>query len=293
MKKQDEIAQLINGSRKEADTFISQINHALPERASFSEIAHALRKLSPEKRTPENVIAALGGQPKGSEHEASKRPIEARHEKSKGGEGEASKPQTHLEGDTRVSVRAATVPKADAHKPKLKTNWREFQAILKANHITCLYHFTDSRNIPSIIEYGGLYSWQYCESNGIAIPCAGGNLLSRRLDVRYSLQDYVRLNFNPNPPMLYVAEHIQNPVILEVDPSVIYWATTKFSDINATDNMASIGDGLDDFQRIRFNVATNHNWKDEMEKKWRQAEVMVKTNIPLSYMKIPQFQEYG
>ena len=87
MKKQDEIAQLINGSRKKTHTFISQVNGALrPERASFSEIAHALRKLSPERRTPQSVIAVLKGEPKEREYEEGKCPIEARHIKFKGSE---------------------------------------------------------------------------------------------------------------------------------------------------------------------------------------------------------------
>ncbi|MBQ9510076.1 MAG: hypothetical protein IJR53_11745 [Bacteroidales bacterium] len=44
-----------------------------------------------------------------------------------------------------------------------------YLTILHDNGITCLYHFTDERNLQSIKEQGGLLSWAYCENNGIKI----------------------------------------------------------------------------------------------------------------------------
>ena len=59
-----------------------------------------------------------------------------------------------------------------------------------------MYHFTDRANIPSIKKHGGPYSWYTCEQKSIEIKMPGGNQLSRDLDLRYNLHDYVRLSFN-------------------------------------------------------------------------------------------------
>ena len=100
-----------------------------------------------------------------------------------------------------------------------------------------LYHFTDRRNIPSIKRHGGLLSWSYCEKHKIDIPNPGGGNLSRKLDEMRNLQDYVRLSFTTEHPMMYVAmkdERISNPVILRIDPSVVYLQHTMYADMNAT-----------------------------------------------------------
>ena len=173
-------------------------------------------------------------------------------------------------------------------KIKYKNNWEIFKEIVNQNNINCLYHFTDRANIPSIKRRGGLYSWYTCEQKSIEIPIPGGSLLSRNLDLRYNLHDYVRLSFNKRQPMLYVAKRdgrINNPVFLEISPEVVYWEETLFSDENATANSAIIGCGLDDFERINFSFAKSGQWQDEQEKKLIQAEVLVKSHIPLSFIK--------
>jgi hypothetical protein len=268
-KMQEKIARLLNCSRQEAEKFIKRLNSELPERTSLKQIAYVLDKLPPERRTFSEVFTALGGTPQTSKRRVETAPTES--------PDEVIKPP-------RVPVAAR---KVESIKPTLKVNWRDFEAILKANNIRTLYHFTDASNIPSIKQHGGLYSWYYCQTHGLGINCPGGNDLSRSLDLRRGLEDYVRLNFNSKPPMRYAAKHIDTPVVLEVDLSVIYWATTKFSDINATDNMATIGDDLATFLLIDFGVATALEWMGELQKKLRQAEVMVKTHIPLSFIRFP------
>ena len=44
-----------------------------------------------------------------------------------------------------------------------KSNWQEYEQVLKEGKITKLYHFTDRENLESIIANGGLYSWADCE----------------------------------------------------------------------------------------------------------------------------------
>lgn len=178
----------------------------------------------------------------------------------------------------------------------LKHNWRDFEAIVIANRISRLYHFTDRANLDSILRLGGLFSWIDLQTKGIPISKPGGNILSRQLDTRKGLQDYVRLSFNANQPMMRVAleeGRIQTPIILEVDPCVIYWESTKFSHINATDNNAMIGDDLASFRRIRFNMALRGSWTNYAEMKLVQAEVLVKNHIPLEFIKIPNVDIQG
>lgn len=171
-----------------------------------------------------------------------------------------------------------------------KSNWLEFKAILDQHKITKLYHFTDRDNLESIIKNGGLYSWMDCNRKGIKISKPGGGDLSRSLDLKDNLQDYVRVSFTREHPMMYVAmkeERISNPLILEIDPEVIYWSETKYADSNATRNDAHVGKGFEDFKCIHFSSVKAHKHFDlpEEEQPYFQAEVLVKNFIPLEYIK--------
>lgn len=171
-----------------------------------------------------------------------------------------------------------------------KSNWQDFKAILDQYGITKLYHFTDRSNLESIIKEGGLYSWMDCDKKGIKITKPGGEALSRALDCRHNLQEYVRVSFTTQHPMMYVAMQegrISNPVILEIDPEVIYWKSSKYSDSNATRNDVCVGENLDAFKKIHFNsvkARTHFDLTDE-EKPYFQAEILVKNFIPLECIK--------
>ena len=172
-----------------------------------------------------------------------------------------------------------------------KSNWQELQQVLQQNGITTLYHFTDQANIKSIKEHGGLYSWDYCDKHNIIIPYQGGGTLSRNLDRQYSLQDYVRVSFTRNHPMMFVARNegrIQNPVILEISLDVCYFQETRFANMNATKMGHSQGKNLVNLQNIHFKTVKlpNHFDLDELEKPYFQAEVLVKTWIPIDYITI-------
>lgn len=175
-------------------------------------------------------------------------------------------------------------------------NYNLFKELLDTHGIKKLYHFTDRDNLDSIIKNGGLYSWADCEAKGIAIPKPGGDDLSRSLDRRDNLQNYVRVSFVDEHPMMYVAmddERITNPVILEIDPEVIFEENTKYSDRNATRNGANVGGTIDDFRNIHFNSlkADDYFDLDEDEQPFYQAEVLVKNFIPLE--KILNISNFG
>mgnify|MGYP003494453474 CR=1 FL=1 len=171
-----------------------------------------------------------------------------------------------------------------------KKNWMDYFRVMKLNNVEKLYHFTDRENLESIKKNGGLYSWDFCEKNNLSISKPGGDELSRSLDKRYGLENYVRLSFSRNHPMMHVAKsqnRINNPIILEIDPEVIFWKNSKYSDKNATRNDVIVGEELDNFKGIKFNIAKQATHFDlaPEDKQYYQAEVLVLEKIPLEFIK--------
>lgn len=167
-----------------------------------------------------------------------------------------------------------------------KENWEDFYQVLESNDIRFLYHFTDKRNIPSIKRHGGLFSWHYCETNNINIPRQGGDYDSRELDKKYRLQDYVRLSFCDDHPMKYrLQQSGSDMVVLRIKIDVALLKDTLFSDINAADRLHTHGGSLLDLKRVNFDATKRHFVsKNDEDFKPHQAEVMVKTFVPLKYI---------
>ncbi len=175
---------------------------------------------------------------------------------------------------------------------KYKPNWQDFMTVLKEARITKLYHFTDRSNIPSIKSNGGLYSWWAAEKNNITISRPGGIGIGRQLDTRKGLQNYVRLSFNKNNPMLYVAQkekRILQPVFLEIDPIVILDSKTLFTKENAAKNGVYPDSTLDFFRQIVI-VDENNHMADLISLLGSnflinsKAEILVFEKIPLEYI---------
>ena len=170
-----------------------------------------------------------------------------------------------------------------------KRNWHKYKEILDQYGITKLYHFTDRENLESIIKCGGLYSWADCSDRGIRVQKPGGSELSRKLDTKLNLQHFVRICFTQNHPMMFVAKtdgRISDPVILEIDPSIIYEEDVMFSDMNATKKEAHVGSSYKDFERIHYKtvIEEKHFDLDEDEQPYYQAEVLVRNFVPLKYI---------
>lgn len=170
-----------------------------------------------------------------------------------------------------------------------KNNWQELKAIIEQSGVKKLYHFTDRDNLESIIKNGGLYSWADCDDKGIIIPKPGGESLSRSLDARDGLQYYVRVSFVKDHPMMFIAmneQRISNPVILEIDPEVIWWQDSLYCNKNVTRNDANYGGTAEYLKQIHFNTVLRNRYFDltEEEKPFYKAEVMVKNFIPLQYI---------
>lgn len=197
-----------------------------------------------------------------------------------------------LKRDQEAIQKKAEEEKLNAKANRLKallnkrSNWRDFQRVLQENGITTFYHFTDFQNLKSIREQNGLYSWHYADSNGIVINFPGGDALSRDLDKRYGLQDFVRVSFCTDHPMQYRLEQRgRNLALLKVDIEVAYYENTIFCNINATDSSHKRGNHLEDLEKIRFS-ATKRNYvsREDPDFKHHQAEVLIKTWIPLEHI---------
>lgn len=171
------------------------------------------------------------------------------------------------------------------NRPKKKDH-QLIKQLLEEQQIEYLYHFTSRRNLTGINEYGGLISWATCEKQGIQIPVAGGNDMSRYLDIHYGLQDYVRLSFCDDHPMMYkLLKEGHDMVLLKIKVDVAFWEDTLFSDMNATDRDHSCGGQLQDIMKLNFNAIKNNLIdKDDKDFKFHQAEILVKTCIPKEFI---------
>ena len=128
--------------------------------------------------------------------------------------------------------------------PSYKKDSEEYKQIIQRERIEKLYHFTDRANLDSIIEAGGLYSWADCKARHITIPKPGSSDSSRSLDMRDGLQHFVRLSLCREHPMKYVAMkegRIDNPVLLEISPEVIYWLVKGFIPLEYILNIRNFG----------------------------------------------------
>ena len=114
----------------------------------------------------------------------------------------------------------------------------------------------------------------------------GGGELSQGLDRYNGVADYVHLSFCNDHPMAY--RHIQNGediVVLKISTEVAMLDGTMFSDMNAVDSRAHCAPGLKGLEQVDF-VATSKRYVkgDDPLFKYKQAEILVKTHVPLKYI---------
>lgn len=162
----------------------------------------------------------------------------------------------------------------------------EIRDTLEANDIHYFYHFTSLKNIASIKELGGLYSWYYLNQHHINIPLQGGGDLSKQLDMRSEIANYVHLSFCKNHPMSYrLIQDGEDMVVLKISTEVALLDGTMFSDMNAVDKNATRALGMVGLQNVNFE-ATKEEYltSDDPLFKYKQAEVMVKTCVPSKYI---------
>ncbi len=130
--------------------------------------------------------------------------------------------------------------------------------------IKYLYHFTHPGNLPSIRRYG-LLSWYQLLDKGIS-HIQASNELSRSLDKRRNLEDFVRLTLAQEHPMFNAAlyyRRVNKLCWIRIDGSICGLYETLFSNDNATSNRALISN----------NIVTALNSNSQ------QAEILVKSKI--------------
>ena len=108
-------------------------------------------------------------------------------------------------------------------------------AALRRTGISVLYHFTDAENLASIREHGLLSA---SSLSAKSIPAdLNSDERSRKVDKEMGVADFVRLSFNSENPMKYVAKtegRISRAVMLQMKLEVVSRPGVLFFDCNAT-----------------------------------------------------------
>ena len=113
--------------------------------------------------------------------------------------------------------------------------------VLRRYGCLTLFHFTDASNVESIRKHGLLSASSITKQE--IVSTMNSDELSRTLDQACGLQDYVRLSFNANNPMRFVAvkeKRFTKPVIVVIKLEVVSRSGVLFSDCNATRKEAVI-----------------------------------------------------
>lgn len=148
---------------------------------------------------------------------------------------------------------------------------------LKSNGIDCFFHCTDNSNIESIRKYG-LLSYNMCLNLNVS-PRTGGNSRSHMLDKLFCLDDFVRLSFISNLPMMEgLRKEGRDLVLLKVKVEVAGFLQTFFSDRNAIDSEHNLGSDL------AFIKSINEPQGYYDPYKLQQAEVLVRTHVPRDFI---------
>jgi len=212
-------------------------------------------------------------------------------EKSRQKEEEEKKERAriyHEELQAKEEAQRKEISRLESLSSTQKEDADDIEDFFKNNGVLYFYHITEASNIPLIKQRKGLYSWSYLESHGMKIPFPGGDTLSRGLDRDKGLEDYVKLSLCKSHPMAYRFHKHSNGqaklVLLKIKVDVALFESTLFSDINVANKNAKIGDNLHfiengfDFNAIRL------DWCYGDTSELSQAEVMVKTFIPVKYI---------
>ena len=187
-----------------------------------------------------------------------------------------------IAGKTEVMNEAAAKtkpkPRQSAKPIDADKSIPDVAAYLSKNGVTRLFHFTD-------VEPGfNSQNWAYdvCLI-GTAIPAKmNSDALSRDLDKARGLQDYVRLSFNEQNPMKYVAKtqkRVSKPVMLQIMLEVVTKPGVLFSDCNATRKDA-VTSPNPDVVRLDIVKARNQFAVAVKERHFYQAEVLVPSPVP-------------
>lgn len=170
--------------------------------------------------------------------------------------------------------------------------------------MTVIYHITHLRNLPGIIQAGGLWCDQIVMQRSLAyVSIAHQHIKNRRTQKTVTcapggrLADYVPFYFAPRSPMLYVINRGgvqgytegQRPILHLVSSAEAVRAAGlpfAFTDGHAEMDISRFFTDLRDLNKIDWNIMTSQYWNDTNldgdRKRRRQAEFLVHQFLPLS-----------
>lgn len=170
----------------------------------------------------------------------------------------------------------------DKNEP-LKEDSEQIAKYLKLKNITCLYHFTERANFDSIKKSGGLLSQRACLEHSIIPQTSGEMRHLRSKDAKLYLEDYVRLSFCRNHPLIRGRK--SELILFKIKPEIALLESTLFSDRDAALESHHHGAHLEDLAMVHFDVlAKKEISKDDPDYDFYQAEVMVKSFLPKEYI---------
>lgn len=176
--------------------------------------------------------------------------------------------------------------KKDHFSPSYKPDKEDIRSYLISNGIKYLYHFTEKDRIESIIKYGGLLSFKRCLDEGITMPVREDMALTRDIDAKMNLEDYVRTSFCSRLPKIKERQaEGAELVLLKIDPVVALFDDTLYTDIEATQPNLNCGGEIEDLRRVNIQATKKVLSRPDDDDYWqRQAEVLIKGFIPLQYI---------
>jgi hypothetical protein len=114
--------------------------------------------------------------------------------------------------------------------------------------------------------------------------------LSRKLDAKAGLENFVRLSFCSNHPMMHVAKkegRISDPVVLKIHLDALLRPGILFCDVNATKRGASLADRPN---HVRFDVVKAQSVfaVPTAVRDFYQAEVLIPSPLPPELITFPK-----
>jgi len=159
---------------------------------------------------------------------------------------------------------------------------------------TTFYHFTDTRNLPSIRQ-NGLLPLTEIRRRGIEVTAFGGNDWSHEEDARRGLDSYVHLCFLNEHPMEYIArekdKRIQVTHFIPVSTAIIQMDGIRFTAEVANKAGSRLLTLAEAAASMDFEVIYDQtDWKNPEINKRRQAakryELLVPSPIAIEHLGI-------
>lgn len=164
--------------------------------------------------------------------------------------------------------------------------------ITSLQNVPAFYHFTDSRNLQGIRDWGGLCSLHILNSGGINIPAPGGNDWSHVADHRVDMDRYVHLCFTTSHPMAYQAKkagRLQDVKYLGINPAILGLPGVLFTpDVSNKSGVHPVSlteaESIIDYEVLYARTGWGNSEIKIRRKSAEKYELLVPDFIPISYI---------